>query len=265
MNSNTTVGRETTLWSLRPAGEHAGLRRTAQGAGLRLRALSMQRLSALPADAASEGVLRAALAASIRVWASPAAVRFGLRSLASGAPPRVAVEGIDVGVDIGVGEGTASALRRAGAREVICPERMDSEGVLALPALANVATAAVGLVTAPGGRGMLAAALRERGADLRVAEIYARVALHGGARRIADFIDDASGVLLVSSAEALDRLLARLPPATTARGLALRRRLAVASSARLVQRLGGAGFASVVQAAGPRPAQLVEAACTPHP
>lgn len=239
-----------TLWSLRPAGEHAGLRRAVQDAGLGLRVLPLQRLVARPAGTALDD----ALAAAIRIYSSPAAVRF---ALAAGARPGAE------GVDLAVGAGTAAALRAAGASNVRSPQRMDSEGLLALVELAQVQGVAIGLVTAPRGRGMLAEALGDRGAQLRVAEVYERQALHGGARRLADFIDSDQGVLLASSSEALGLLLGHLPPAESRRGRRLRDRPAVASSVRLATLLRAEGFRDVRLAAAPTPAALVQAAIAP--
>jgi uroporphyrinogen-III synthase len=101
--------------------------------------------------------------------------------------------------------------------------------------------------------------LRERGARLQVAEVYARAPLRGGARRRAAFIADADGVLLVSSLEALGLLLAHLPDANTRNGERLRRRPLVASSARLAAMASTAGFARVITAEGPTPTALVAA------
>lgn len=253
MERNTTddasrASPPTTLWSLRPAGEHAGLRRAAQAAGMRLRALPLQRL--VMRDAGPR--LAAALAASVRIYTSPAAVRFAARVADLRQP----------GIDIAVGAGSASALQRAGVREVRLPERMDSEGVLMLAELQALAGVAVGLVGAPGGRGLLPEALARRGAELRRADVYARLALHGGARRIADFARDERGVLLASSAEALQVLSDRLAGLSPEALRALHRHRCVASSARLAERLRASGFLDVVQAAGPTPGALVEAACT---
>ncbi len=236
------------LWSLRPAGEHTNLRRAAQAAGFPLRALPLQRLVALPADAA----LGRALAAPLRIYSSPAAVRFALKSGArlGGA-----------GQDFAVGSGTAAALRQAGACVVRSPTRMDSEGLLALPELQDVDGMDIGIITAPRGRGLLSRALRERGARLQLAEVYQRLPLHGSARRLAACADDAGGVLLLSSAEVLALLVRRLPAVSSA-GKALRCRPAVASSARLVTLAREAGFTRVVQASGPTATALIEAAAT---
>ena len=97
MDGRTTEARATrrTLWSLRPAGEHAVLRKVAQDAGFRLRALSLQRLLGRVAAAA----LGAALAAPIRIYTSPAAVRFARTGTA---------RTTEAGLDLAVGSGTAA-------------------------------------------------------------------------------------------------------------------------------------------------------------
>jgi len=237
-----------TLWSLRPAGEHAALRRVAQGAGFRLRVLPLQRLVAR-ADVAQ---LAAALAAPIRLYTSPAAVRFAVFQVADGLCRQ--------GIDLAVGSGTAAALRRAGVADARSPARMDSEGVLAMAELQSVGGLALGVITAPGGRGLLVPALRERGAEVRVAEVYQRADLRGEARRLAAFADDPGAVLVASSAEAFGRLEALLPDASSVRGRALRARPVVVSSPRLAALAAHAGFVRVVVAAGPTPSALVAAA-----
>lgn len=237
-------------WALRPAGEHAALRRVAQAAGLRLRSLAVQRLSAIDGVAATPA-LAEALAQPLRVFTSPAAVRFASRH-AAWAQRR------PDGIDLGVGAGTAAVLREAGAGRVAAPARMDSEGLLALPELGEIAGLGVGLVTAPGGRGLIGEALLARGAGLRVAEVYRRCPLHGGRQRIAALLAG-SAPLAASSGEALERLHALV----LARGeAALRRLLArplVVSSERLAARAAALGFEDLRLAAGPGAGALVHA------
>jgi uroporphyrinogen-III synthase len=100
---------------------------------------------------------------------------------------------------------------------------------------------------------------------VRTAEVYERRGLRGAARRVAEFAADPGAMLLASSAEAFALLLARLPAASTARGEALRRRPVVVSSARLAAIAHDAGFRRVLQARGPTPGALVEAASTAAP
>lgn len=244
-------------WALRPAGEHAALRRLARAAGLHLRALAVQRLVPLargPRRRAVEAALGEALAQPLRVFTSPAAVRF---AAASGIWAAARTAG--GGLDLAVGAGTAEALRRAGAGEVLSPARMDSEGLLALPALAGLREGqGVGLVTAPGGRGLIAAALRERGARLQLAEVYARRPLPGGARRLAALLARPAP-LATSSAEALHALHVLVVRRGEPARQALLARPLVVSSARLAASAAALGFADVHRATGPDPAALVHA------
>jgi uroporphyrinogen-III synthase len=234
--------------SLRPAGGHDGLRRAAARRGGGLLALSPWRLEPR-SDPATRDALREALAASRVVFTSPAAVRAA-----------AALQALDASHAqlLAVGAGTAAALRRAGARRVAAPERMDSEGLLALPALRAVAGEAIGLVTAPGGRERIAAALRERGADVRRADVYSRVDTQPAPAAVARLCAlEAPAVVAVSSGAALARMLEALPDDAARM---LRACAAVAASDRLCEQARALGFGPVARASGPRPAQLVAAA-----
>ena len=162
--------------SLRPRGDHAALRRAAARHGGGVIALSPWRLQQCD-DAATRSALRLALAAPRVVFTSPPAVR-AARALQAFAPRREQAW-------CAVGAGTAAALRRAGVHEVQAPTRMDSEGLLALPALQDVAGRDVGLVTAPGGRGEITPALLARGARVLRADVYAREPVPLSAQRAA--------------------------------------------------------------------------------
>ncbi|QDH71404.1 uroporphyrinogen-III synthase [Marilutibacter alkalisoli] len=237
------------LVSLRPQGGHEALRRAAARRGGALVALSSCRL-VFRDDDASRQALDMALASGLAVFTSPAAVHAAdaLRPLREVADVRW----------IAVGAGTAAALRRAGAADVAHPARMDSEGLLALPALQRIAGTTIGLVTAPGGRGMLLPALQARGARVLRADVYARepvpLPVHAIARlRTAD----APLAVALSSGEALSRVLARLPADAA---MKLRGARVLAASERLATIAREAGFDDVVIAAGPRPSQLAAAA-----
>lgn len=74
-----------------------------------------------------------------------------------------------------VGRGSRRELERQGLREVIAPEaHADSEALLALPALADVACRRVVIFRGEGGREALGDALLARGARLEYAECYRR-------------------------------------------------------------------------------------------
>jgi len=162
-----------------------------------------------------------------------------------------------------VGAGTAAALRRAGI-DAIAPNRMDSEGLLALPGLQRLAGCTVGLVTAPGGREQIAPTLRQRGAQLRRADVYRRIALPPSARAMAALHAlSAPAWLALSSGAALDTLLPALPRDAAA---TLLRADVVAASERLAQLAHARGFRGrIVVAASARPADLLAAAARAHP
>ncbi|WP_260288050.1 uroporphyrinogen-III synthase [Xanthomonas sp. 3058] len=239
-----------TLISLRPSGEHAALRQAAALHGGRVLALSPWRLQT-NATAQARETLRLALDAPIVVFTSPAAVRAAQRLSPLRRPAQAHW--------VSVGDGTARALRACGIDAVVRPARMDSEGLLALE-LFQPPLQAVGLITAPGGRGMLAPALEQRGARILRADVYQRIALRLRASAVHALADALPrSVLALSSVEALSLVLQQLPEQLVQ---AWRQRPVVASSDRVLQAAQLAGFAHVVRAAGPLPAQLAATAAT---
>ena len=75
---------------------------------------------------------------------------------------------------IAVGAGTSKALNEAGIREVIIPEQYNSEGLLALPALQDVASCKIAVVKGEGGRPLLIDTLKARGAEVDSLNVYVR-------------------------------------------------------------------------------------------
>jgi uroporphyrinogen-III synthase len=237
--------------SLRPPGQHAAVRRAAAKAGAHTFAVSTLALEALPADAARQRALACAWA----IATSPAAVRF---ALAPPVPRRPRAQRW-----FAPGPGTAAALRRRGVARVDVPAQgQDSEQLLASPALRDVAGRRIGLLTAPGGRDLLEATLRQRGADVVRADLYRRVPRPPSPARLAALAAlPARTALLVSSAEAFAVLWDALDAQGRAR---LRTRATVAGSPRLAALLAGHGFARVAVADGARPAAML-AALAPAP
>ncbi|WP_460763041.1 uroporphyrinogen-III synthase [Lysobacter fragariae] len=225
------------------------MRRTAALHGARLVALSPWRLRLLDDDD-TRGQLDAALAATRVVFTSPAAVR-AARALQPLRPRRGQAW-------CAVGAGTAAALRRAGVAEVQAPARMDSEGLLDLPALQVANGDSIGLVTAPGGRDAIAPALRSRGARVVRADVYLRETIALSPRAL-ERLRAIRGplVLALSSGEALQQVLASVPDDIATR---LRDARVVAASPRLQALARTLGFVDVVLAAGPRPRELLAAA-----
>lgn len=240
--------------SLRPQGGHDALRRAARRHGAGLLALSPWRIRRCDDDR-TRRALRDALACPIVVFTSPAAVSaaHALQPLRAGAGQTW----------LAVGAGTAAALRRCGIDDVGFPRRMDSEGLLALPPLAAIHGQRLGFVTAPDGRNLLVPTLEARGARVQRAEVYRREPIPLAAPALAALAAlQAPACLLLSSGGALHGVLSQLSAPLAAR---LRTMPVVAASERLARAADEAGFARVVLADGPRPAQLMKAACTIGP
>jgi uroporphyrinogen-III synthase len=108
-----------------------------------------------------------------------------------------------------VGAATAEALAETGIRVDLIPKpQFNSESLLAAPELAQVAGRRILIVRGVGGRELLAATLRERGAETAYAEVYRRLRPKGDA---AAWIDlwRSGGIDLatVTSGEALEHLM----------------------------------------------------------
>lgn len=241
-----------TLVSLRPQGQHAPLRAAAAAAGaVDTVALSPWRLQRRAGEATRQQLL-AALGAAHTLFTSPAAATAAATLLADFASR-------DNGRWLAVGEGTLRALQLAGVAQAQAPSRMDSEGLLALPQLQALNGLPVGLVTAPGGRGLIATTLQQRGATLVRADIYQRVPLRLRTRALARLSHSSSPwVLALSSGEALQLAWQQLPPAWQQRWQQQMR--VVAASTRLTQQAHALGLRHVRLAEGPLPAQLAAAA-----
>lgn len=102
--------------------------------------------------------------ADIAIFISPNAAQFGMA--ATGVLPADCVV-------FAVGSGTARVLQSHGVA-AITPDGQDSEALLALPALRQVAGKRVVIVRGVGGRPLLADTLRARGATVHFLECYRR-------------------------------------------------------------------------------------------
>ena len=227
------------------------MRRAAAVHGLRVLALSPWRIANRD-DITTRDALRMALAAQIVIVTSPAAAR-----AAAALAPLQARHGQ---VFYAIGTTTATTLRRMDVVDVLSPARMDSEGLLALPALRDVHGRDIGLLTAPGGRNRIAPDLDARGARVHRADVYSREAIAlspASLARLRAF--DGPLLLPVSSGDALQRVFDQAPPDIAAR---LRGARVIAASARLAALAHTLGCNAVQIAAGPQPAQLLAAATT---
>lgn len=230
------------------AGTLAEAIRDAGGTPLRLPGAS---LHAAPDAAAARLALRRALTADVTIFTSPAAARFARRLAPLDAR----------GTVLAPGAGTLRALRRAGCAAAVAPRREDSEGILGMPALANVHGRRVAVVGAPGGRGLLDRELAARGAAVSHAFVYERRAARLDRRHADALLRNPAQPLyvLLSSAEALRNIVAQLPNAARS---ALLAGTAVVSSERLAAAAREAGCARVLRAGSPHAPDLLAAIAT---
>ena len=227
----------------RPVGDAGAFVRRARALGahaLRLPGTALRALAAPPSPRP---------ACDLWIFTSPAAVRHAF----TGAGLR-----IDGAPAFAVGTGTRRALARHGIEATAPSERADSEGLLALPQLAEVAGRRIAVVGAPGGRGLIAAQLHRRGAEVVPLHVYQRVPPRWTRRQL-DALGAAPEPLLtlLSSGEALANLAQRLPAPLFAR---LRSGWLVVSSERLAGLAAAAGFTDVAVAASAAGRDLFDAA-----
>ena len=145
------------------------------------------------------------------IFVSANAVRFGAALLGTE----------HAGALAAVGPATHQALRAAGFRVSVVPERgFDSESLLAHPALLSVQNRRVLLIKGSGGRDLLADELAKRGAALQIAEVYQRRRAAPSAADLGllerEFAAGAIHVITATSLEVGESLLALASPALRA-------------------------------------------------
>lgn len=107
-----------------------------------------------------------------------------------------------------IGQGSAKALRELGITNIIAPtERFDSEGLLALPELQDVAGQHVLIFRGDGGRELLGDTLKARGATVEYATCYRRSKPQQDS---AELLSAAPDAITVTSSEALNYLVQML-------------------------------------------------------
>ncbi len=109
---------------------------------------------------------------SIVIFVSPAAVNFAQQSWAIKHWQNVVSQPITY---IAVGKTTQKALQHCGIDQVIAPEQENSEGLLALPNLSNVAHKNILIVRGDNGRELLATTLTTRGAKITYIASYQKI------------------------------------------------------------------------------------------
>lgn len=137
------------------------------------------------------------------IFASVAAVEHGLAAVRERCSPATRIAAI--------GAATANALQAAGVAEVVVPARQESEGLLELPVLHDVAGRKVWIVRGGDGRTLLADTLRERGAVVLPVDVYARRLPQNGAHALLErWRDDRIDAVVVTSRAGLENLHALL-------------------------------------------------------
>lgn len=157
-----------------------------------------------------------------------------------------------------IGRSSAQALERYRLQADLCPgERMDSEGLLALPALERVEGVRFVIFRGQGGRTHLADSLRARGARVDYVEAYRRARPRADAApllarwRVGDI-----HVAVVNSAESLHNLVAMLGPQG---GALMRRTPLLVVSERLLGLVREQGFSRPLLAANATDSAVVDA------
>src|SRR5580765_7499965 len=180
----------------RPAGQAERLAALVSAAGGRpflFPAIEIERLPERPLSRLEEF--------DLAVFVSPTAVECAFERIKHAGVPMAAV-----------GAGTRRALQALGAREVLAPETgADSEALLALPPLHEVAGKRILIVRGEGGRELLADTLAARGARTEYLECYRRMLPHADmAPLIAAWDRGEIDAMTVSSTASLDNLITLL-------------------------------------------------------
>lgn len=149
---------------------------------------------------------------------------------------------------VAIGPSTAQLLSSRLAQKVVHAESgMTSEDLLRIPVLSNIANQRIGIVRGLGGRELLAATLRARGATVDYLEVYQRSVVPYQSSAFNEQIKaNAINVLSVTSSESLDRLAVLLGDNKAQMSLLP----LLVPSPRVAQRARDLGFQKLVDAGG---------------
>ncbi|MHB1214396.1 MAG: uroporphyrinogen-III synthase [Thiobacillus sp.] len=193
-----------TVLVTRPAHQATALMQAIRAEGGAAFAFPALEIEAVPLNALS-GSLAQLAKADIAIFISPNAAQFGMDAIHArgGLPDAIGV--------FATGPGTARALQAQGVRDVVTPAGRDSEALLALPQLTDVAGKRVVIVRGIGGRPLLADTLAARGAQVAFMECYRRRPPQADAAPLrAHWQADGIDAVTVTSAETLHNLAALL-------------------------------------------------------
>lgn len=197
--------------------------------------------------------LDAAREADLLIFVSANAVQYAYPLMPQALPLELPIAAI--------GEATARALERVGLPATLIPARMDSEGLLALPALASMGGKRVMVLRGNGGRELIAETLRERGAEVTQVEVYRRRLPERGAgvRNLVQNWTQLVDVVVATSAAILDNLFTLLGETGAAK---LQDTPLIVVSQRLADHAVTRGCRVVRVAGSARDADLLDALCS---
>lgn len=196
-----------TVLVTRPARQASALARGVEAAGGEAFVFPALAIEPVAGDRLAEPLAHLARA-DIAIFISPNAAQFGMAAIR-------AAGGLPTGIEVfAVGAGTARALAAEGMAAAVTPDGQDSEALLAMPQLSDVAGRRVVIVRGVGGRALVADTLRARGADVHFMECYRRACPQTDAAPLLQRWQ-AGGIdaVTVASAETLHNLAALLGPA----------------------------------------------------
>lgn len=146
-------------------------------------------------------------AVDLAIFVSPNAVDYGLREIYrrhADLPNSMRLAT--------VGQKSAQALAQNGLQVDICPASgFDSEALLAEPALQRMHGQQVLIFRGNGGRDLLGATLRDRGAKVDYVEVYRRILPSVSEQQLTPLENGEIDVIAVTSAEILNNLCALIP------------------------------------------------------
>lgn len=152
----------------RPAAQNQALCQMIAAAGGEAHALPVLAIAGLAATSALRAQLGQLRSYQLAIFISANAVEYARQLLADTWPPPLSVAA--------VGKATARALMASGVQQVLQPTAgFNSESLLALPELQQVAGKKIIIFRGQGGRELLADSLRQRGAQVDYAEVYRRI------------------------------------------------------------------------------------------
>lgn len=204
-----------------------------------------------PADKRAVRVALADLApGDILVFVSANAVRYAFPQMPDNIP-------LDLQI-AAVGSATARTLTEYGLEPTLVPERMDSEGLLELPALQTVMDHRVLIVRGNGGREVLRRELEARGARVDYVEVYRRrIPQRNPANLIAGW-DRLVDIVTITSVQILDNLFTLMGEQGEP---LLRRTPLLAASERIATAAAERGCEQVLVATSALDADMLQALC----